>query len=151
MNTRTWPRRSFWGKGHRARAVDTVQSKDVLGGIEADGADLVHGRLLEWALTPPLWHAEAVGGVHTIKPRTLAHPATERAATTSAPISAVRVMPLPRVPLHPSAAETVRQANPFATLTSISEAAGVVNEQGLRGQIHWGTTVVWTALTSLKL
>src|SRR5215203_28849 len=24
--------------------------------------------LLEWALTPPLWHAEAVGGVHTIKP-----------------------------------------------------------------------------------
>jgi len=41
----------------------------VLGEIEADGADLVHGRLLEWALTPPLWHAEAVGGVHTIRPR----------------------------------------------------------------------------------
>jgi len=32
---------------------------DVLGEIEADGADLVHGRLLEWSLTPPLWHAEA--------------------------------------------------------------------------------------------
>src|SRR4051812_14804936 len=26
------------------------------------GSNLVHGRLLEWALTPPLWHAEAVGG-----------------------------------------------------------------------------------------
>src|SRR5215218_8799892 len=24
----------------------------------------VHGRLLEWSLTPPLWHAVAVGGVH---------------------------------------------------------------------------------------
>src|SRR5215207_11704128 len=30
------------------------------------------GRLLEWALTPPLWHAEAVGGVHTIRPPHLA-------------------------------------------------------------------------------
>src|SRR4051794_619569 len=44
-----------------------MKLKDVLGKIEADGAHLVHGRLLEWALTPPLWHAEAVGGVHTIK------------------------------------------------------------------------------------
>src|SRR3954453_16377353 len=26
----------------------------------------VHGRLLEWALTLPLWHAEAVGGVHPV-------------------------------------------------------------------------------------
>ena len=42
-----------------------MELKDVLGKIKADGADLVHGRLLEWALTPPLWHAEAVGGVHT--------------------------------------------------------------------------------------
>src|SRR3954469_2121627 len=41
-----------------------MELKDVLGEIEADGANLVHGRLLEWALTPPLWHAEAVGGVH---------------------------------------------------------------------------------------
>src|SRR4051794_18082996 len=49
-------------KDHRARAVGPVELKDVLGEIEADGADLVHGRLLEWALTPPLWHAEAVGG-----------------------------------------------------------------------------------------
>src|SRR4051794_4806085 len=39
-----------------------MELKDVFGEIEADGADLVHGRLLEWALTPPLWHAEAVGG-----------------------------------------------------------------------------------------
>src|SRR3954447_17202851 len=36
--------------------------RDVLGEIESDGAHLVQGRLLEWALTPPLWHAEAVGG-----------------------------------------------------------------------------------------
>src|SRR4051794_25756487 len=39
-----------------------MELKDVLGEIEADGAHLVHGRLLEWALTPPLWHADAVGG-----------------------------------------------------------------------------------------
>src|SRR3954447_20960260 len=45
-----------------------MELKDVFGEIEADGAHLVHGRLLEWALTPPLWHAEAVGGVHTIRP-----------------------------------------------------------------------------------
>src|SRR5215212_2744798 len=54
-------------KDHRARAVSPMELKDVLGEIEADGAHLVHGRLLEWALTPPLWHAEAVGGVHTIR------------------------------------------------------------------------------------
>src|SRR3954465_15209983 len=39
-----------------------MELKDVFGEIESDGANLVHGRLLEWALTPPLWHAEAVGG-----------------------------------------------------------------------------------------
>src|SRR3954453_21599855 len=39
-----------------------MELKDVFGEIEADGAHLVHGRLLKWALTPPLWHAEAVGG-----------------------------------------------------------------------------------------
>src|SRR3954469_20982420 len=55
-------------KDHRARAVSPMELKDVLGEIEADGANLVHERLLEWALTPPLWHAEAVGGVHTITP-----------------------------------------------------------------------------------
>src|SRR3954464_127512 len=55
-------------KDHRARAVGSMELNDVLGEIEADGADLVHGRLLEWALTPPLWHAWAVGGVHTIRP-----------------------------------------------------------------------------------
>src|SRR3954466_14607415 len=49
-------------KDHRARAVSPMELKDVLGEIEADSANLVHGRLLEWALTPPLWHAEAVGG-----------------------------------------------------------------------------------------
>src|SRR5689334_6843097 len=55
-------------KDHSARAVSPMELKDVLGEIEADGAHLVHGRLLEWALTPPLWHADAVGGVHTITP-----------------------------------------------------------------------------------
>src|SRR4029453_6236896 len=49
-------------KDHRARTVSPMKLKDVLGEIEADGAHLVHERLLEWALTPPLWHAEAVGG-----------------------------------------------------------------------------------------
>jgi len=51
-------------KDHGARAVSPMELKDVLGEVEADGAHLVHGRLLEWALTPPLWHADAVGGVH---------------------------------------------------------------------------------------
>src|SRR3954471_18039163 len=55
-------------KDHRTRAVGPMKLKDVLGEIESDGANLVHGRLLKWALTPPLWHAEAVGGVHTIRP-----------------------------------------------------------------------------------
>src|SRR5256885_14836381 len=49
-------------KDHRARAVSPMELKDVFGEIESDGAHLVHGRLLEWALTPPLSHAEAVGG-----------------------------------------------------------------------------------------
>src|SRR5215212_915685 len=62
-------------KDHRARAVSPMKLKDVLGEIEADGANLVHERLLEWALTPPLWHAEAVGGVHTIRPRSSGIPA----------------------------------------------------------------------------
>src|SRR3954452_7940692 len=57
-------------KDHRARAVSPMELKDVLGEIEADGAHLVQGRLLEWALTPPLWHAEAVGG----RPYHQAHP-----------------------------------------------------------------------------
>src|SRR5215218_2522016 len=64
-------------KDHRARAVSPMKLKDVLGEIEADGANLVHGRLLEWALTPPLWHAEAVGGVHTIRPHQCAQKVTE--------------------------------------------------------------------------
>src|SRR3954470_22928335 len=53
-------------KHNSSRAVGPMKLKDVLGEIESDGANLVHGRLLKWALTPPLWHAEAVGGVHTI-------------------------------------------------------------------------------------
>ena len=56
-------------KDHRARTVSPMKLKDVLGEIESDRTNLVHGRLLEWALTPPLWHADAVGGVHTIRPR----------------------------------------------------------------------------------
>src|SRR3954463_5381954 len=39
-------------KDHRARAVSPMELKDVFGEIEADGANLVHERLLEWALTP---------------------------------------------------------------------------------------------------
>src|SRR3982751_1966131 len=72
-------------KDHSARAVGSVQLKDVLGEIKADGAHLVHGRLLEWALTPPLWHADAVGGVHTITPiaRTASSPWRRAAAKRS--------------------------------------------------------------------
>src|SRR3954462_7874486 len=54
-------------KDHRARAVGSVQLKDVLGEIQSDGAHRVHGRLLEWPATPSLWHTTAAGGVHTIR------------------------------------------------------------------------------------
>src|SRR4051812_18499054 len=47
---------------HRARAAGSMELKDVLGEIEADGAHRVHGRLLEWPATPLLWHTTAVGG-----------------------------------------------------------------------------------------
>src|SRR3954468_24245830 len=64
---------SHFAKDNSSRAVGSVQLKDVrrdpvrqlkdvLGEIQSDGADLVRGRLLEWALPPPLWHADAVGG-----------------------------------------------------------------------------------------
>jgi hypothetical protein len=46
-----------------------MELKDILGEIESDGAHLVHGCLLEWSSTPSLWHTEAIGGVHTIRPR----------------------------------------------------------------------------------
>src|SRR3954453_20545885 len=54
-------------KDHRARAVSPMELKDVLGEIEADGADLVHGRLLEWALTPHSGTLRPSGGAHTIR------------------------------------------------------------------------------------
>src|SRR3954469_15133198 len=67
-------------KDHRARAVGSVQLKDVLGEIESDGAHLVHGRLLEWPATPSLWHTTAAGGVHTITATCAACRSTARAA-----------------------------------------------------------------------
>src|SRR3954447_16509151 len=70
-------------KDHRARAVSPMKLKDVFGEIESDGANLVHGRLLEWALTPPLWHAEAVGG----RP----HHQARRARARDAPQAEARV------------------------------------------------------------
>ena len=51
-------------KHNSSRAVSPMKLKDVLGEIQPDSANLVHGRLLEWVATPPLWHADAVGGVH---------------------------------------------------------------------------------------
>src|SRR3954452_6955748 len=44
-----------------------MELKDVFGDIEADGAHLVHGRLLEWALTPHSGTLRPSGGVHTIR------------------------------------------------------------------------------------
>src|SRR5918993_588044 len=56
-------------KHNSSRAVGPMKLKDVLGEIQSNGAHLVHGRLLEWVATPSLWHADAAGGVHTIKAR----------------------------------------------------------------------------------
>ncbi len=50
----------------RSRCVGAVRLKHVLRQIQSDGADLPHGRLLEWPATPPLWHDDAVRGVHPI-------------------------------------------------------------------------------------
>src|SRR3954454_9677982 len=55
-------------KHNSSCAVGPMELKDVLGEIEADGAHLIHGCLLEWSSTPSLWHTEATGGVHTIRP-----------------------------------------------------------------------------------
>src|SRR3954470_7358767 len=49
-------------KDNSTRAVSPMELKHVLGEIESDGAHLVHGRLLAWSPTPPLWHTKAVGG-----------------------------------------------------------------------------------------
>src|SRR4051794_37692716 len=89
-------------KDHRARAVSPMELKDVLGKIEADGADLVHGRLLEWSLTPPLWHAEAVGGVHTIRPtdRSGQHVVSLAALVLASSPSIYRLPPVPGGPLY---------------------------------------------------
>src|SRR3954471_14295863 len=57
-----------------------MELKDVLGEIESDGANLVHERLLEWALTPPLWHADAAGG----RPHHHARPMAPRGSTHGA-------------------------------------------------------------------
>src|SRR5689334_16740557 len=51
-------------KDHRARAVGSMKLKDALGEIQSNGAHRVRGRFLECLAPPPLWHAEAVGGVH---------------------------------------------------------------------------------------
>src|SRR4051794_35053767 len=48
-----------------------------------------HGRLLEWALTPPLWHAEAVGRPHRQAPF-LASRRNSVAVATSARIAKPR-------------------------------------------------------------
>ena len=40
--------------------------KHVLRKVQSNGANLFHGRLLEWPATPPPWHIDAVGGVHPI-------------------------------------------------------------------------------------
>ena len=56
-------------KHNSSGAVSPMKLKDGLGEIQPNSAHLVHGRLLEWVATPPLWHADAVGGVHPIKAR----------------------------------------------------------------------------------
>jgi hypothetical protein len=53
-------------KHNSSNAVRTVQLKDMLRDIQSDRGNLTHGRLLEWLATPPLWHTDAVGGVHPI-------------------------------------------------------------------------------------
>src|SRR5918993_813226 len=52
-----------------SRPVGPMKLKDGLGEIQSAGAHLVHGCLLEWPATPLLWPTEAIGGVHTIRPR----------------------------------------------------------------------------------
>src|SRR3954447_20401105 len=83
-------------KDHRARAVSPMKLKDVFGEIEADGANLVHGRLLERALTPPLWHAEAVGGVHMGNRGSESPHRSDSVGAGVAPTAALPIMMVPR-------------------------------------------------------
>ena len=83
-------------KDHRARAVSPMELKHVLGEIESDGADLVHGRLLEWSLTPPLWHAEAVGGVHMGSSRSESPHRSDSVGAGVEPTAALPIMMVPR-------------------------------------------------------
>jgi hypothetical protein len=46
--------------------ICSMNMKDVLGDIQTDYDNFRHGRLLKWCSTPPLWHIDAVGGVHPI-------------------------------------------------------------------------------------
>jgi DDE superfamily endonuclease len=51
---------------NRSRRIGAVGLKHVLRKVQSNGANLSHGRLLQWLATPPLWHTDAVGGVHPI-------------------------------------------------------------------------------------
>ena len=75
-------------KHNSSRAVGPMELKHVLGEIQSDGAHLVHGSLLEWSSIPPLWHTEAIRGVHTIRPRS----ATAGAHSRKPPCSAIRLL-----------------------------------------------------------
>jgi hypothetical protein len=46
--------------------IRSVNVKDVLGDIQTDYDNFRHGRLPQVVSTPPLWHIDAVGGVHPI-------------------------------------------------------------------------------------
>lgn len=65
-----------------ALRIDAVDLEDVLRQIEADGANLCHGRLLSMRSTTSSWHSDAVAGaVHPITPSA----ATERSAAPARP------------------------------------------------------------------
>jgi hypothetical protein len=60
----------FLAQYDRAIAISAMHLKNSLRQIQPDCNNLSHGRPPLWSATPPLWHTDAVGGVHPINLRT---------------------------------------------------------------------------------
>ncbi|MBV8096213.1 MAG: transposase [Acetobacteraceae bacterium] len=73
--------------------------KHPLRNIQSNSANLSHGRLLEWHATPPLWHSDAVGGVHPINIR--AHKVTGVAEAITAAGASLLYLPAYSPGLNP--------------------------------------------------
>jgi hypothetical protein len=49
-----------------AGRIRPMRLENVLRDVQSDRASLSHGRFLKWLVDTPLWHVEAVEGVHPV-------------------------------------------------------------------------------------